>query len=133
MGLYDSKGRPILTQLEHPVNLHLKSYQQEGHLGIVDSSVLGHMGVYYVVIEETTFLDQVGTLTTKILLAFAMIFILIAAIGYRLAKIFIKPIQNEREKRNNFIKDSTHELNTPITTLLMSISAPDLTSPKNIE
>ena len=130
MGLYDRDAKAILTQIEHPVDLHLKSYQRDGHLGIVDSSVLGHMGVHYVVI---TFLERIGSLTIKILLAFTLIFLLIAAIGYRLAKIFIKPIQDEREKRNNFIKDSTHELNTPITALLMSTSSPDLMNPKNIE
>jgi len=38
-----------------------------------------------------------------------------------LTKMFLKPIQNERMKFDKFIKDSTHELNTPITAILMSI------------
>jgi two-component system OmpR family sensor kinase len=35
--------------------------------------------------------------------------------------MILKPIQNERMKFDKLIKDSTHELNTPITAILMSI------------
>ncbi len=113
LGLYDKNGKPIVTQLQHPVDLRRKSYIHRDHLGIVDSSTLGHIGVHYIVIEETRFLQHIYRLTLKVLLAFLLIFALIAAIGYYLARLFIQPIQNEREKLNNFIKDSTHELNTP--------------------
>ena len=43
-----------------------------------------------------------------------------------LAKLFIKPIKEEREKLNNFIKDTTHELNTPISAILMSTESDTL-------
>jgi len=38
----------------------------------------------------------------------------------------IKPIKYERERLNNFIKDTTHELNTPITALIMSSSSENI-------
>ena len=47
----------------------------------------------------------------------------ISIIGYFLSRLFLKPIASEREKLDNFIKDTTHELNTPISALLMSTSA----------
>ena len=46
---------------------------------------------------------------------------IIALIGFYLAKLFLKPIREERVKLNNFIKDTTHELNTPISAILMSL------------
>jgi two-component system OmpR family sensor kinase len=42
--------------------------------------------------------------------------------GFYLTKLFIKPIIQQRIKLNNFIKDTTHELNTPITALMMSVN-----------
>jgi two-component system OmpR family sensor kinase len=44
-------------------------------------------------------------------------------VGYFLSKLFLRPIANEREKLDTFIKNTTHELNTPITALLMSIQS----------
>jgi len=62
-----------------------------------------------------------------------VIYIIIGIIGYFLAKLFIKPIQLKRIQLDNFIKDSTHELNTPITALILSVNSPMLNSPKNLE
>ena len=57
---------------------------------------------------------------------------IIAFIGFYLAKLFLKPIKEERIKLNNFIKDTTHELNTPISAILMSTENKTL-SEKQIE
>jgi len=133
LGLYDKDKKPLLSQIKHTVDLDQALYQKKGHLGIVDRSVLGHMGIDYVVIEEQMFHKMIADFTYKVIAVFITIFLLLTLIGYWLAKLFIRPIHNEREKLNTFIKDSTHELNTPITALLMSTSSPNLTSEKNIE
>ena len=49
-------------------------------------------------------------------------------LAFYLAKLFIAPIKEERIKLNNFIKDSTHELNTPLTAILMSIQNDNLST-----
>jgi two-component system OmpR family sensor kinase len=133
LGLYDAQKSPIMTEIKHTVPFNEKMYQRETHLGVVDTSVLGHMGVDYVVVEEMMFSPMIEAFTQKVIWVFVGLFLLLSLIGYWLAKLFIKPIHNEREKLDSFIKDSTHELNTPITALLMSISSPNLTSEKNIE
>ena len=63
---------------------------------------------------------------------FFIIYLIIAFIGFYLAKLFLKPIKEERIKLNNFIKDTTHELNTPISAILMSTENKNL-SEKQIE
>lgn len=133
-GLYDKDKKPVLNYIKHKVDFSKKFYKdKEGHLGVIDRSVFGHMGIEYVVVEENSFLKEIDNLKKKLFLAFLVIFLFISIIGYFLSKLFIKPIQNEREKLDRFIKDSTHELNTPITALLLSTSSPDPTNPKNLE
>jgi two-component system OmpR family sensor kinase len=133
LGLYDKAGKPLISEIKHPVDFKEKMYQKEDHLGVVDSSVLGHKGVSYVVVEERMFVQTIEAFTKKVIGVFIGLFLLLSLIGYWLAKLFIKPIYNERQKLDTFIKDSTHELNTPITALLMSTSSANLTSEKNIE
>ncbi len=48
--------------------------------------------------------------------------IFIAFVGYLLSLILLKPIKKRVLDMDKFIKDSAHELNTPITVLLSSVS-----------
>ncbi len=66
------------------------------------------------------------TLKSDIFLLFLFIYSIVSIIGFYLAKLFLKPIKDEREKLNNFIKDTTHELNTPISAILMSSEKDEL-------
>jgi len=100
--------------------------KKDNHLVLIDNSVLGHLGIYYIVIEEHTLFNQLNELKFNILVFFLLIYLIIALIGIYLAKLFLRPIKEERIKLNNFIKDTTHELNTPITALLMSTESENL-------
>jgi len=130
--LFDKDQKVIYSNIKHPISFSKQIYTFEGCTGIISANTFGHKGVYFVVIEEDMFISMIDDFTKKVLLTLIGLFILFSLIGYWLAKLFIKPIQIEREKLNRFINDSTHELNTPITALLMSISSKDLTSEKNI-
>ncbi len=133
-GLYDDKNKPLVTYINHDIDFSKKTYQtKDGHLGVIDSGVSGHLGVYHVVIEEQTFLKKSEVLLHKTVITFTLLYLVLATVGYWLARIFIRPIQHQREKLNNFIKDSTHELNTPISALLMSIDSSKPLSEKSLK
>jgi two-component system OmpR family sensor kinase len=100
---------------------------------LVDNSTFGHLGVKSIVIEKDGVASYIRSLEQEILLYLFFIYIFLTIVGYFLAKLFIKPIQQKRIQLDNFIKDSTHELNTPITALMLSVNAPKLESPKNLE
>jgi len=44
-----------------------------------------------------------------------------AILGYFLGKLFVAPMRQSIEQMNHFIQDTTHELNTPISTILTNI------------
>ena len=42
-------------------------------------------------------------------------------VGYFIAKLFLKPMRESIQMLDRFIKDTTHELNTPIAAILSNI------------
>lgn len=47
--------------------------------------------------------------------------IFFSLLGFFLGKLFIAPMRDSMESMNHFIQDTTHELNTPISTILTNI------------
>ncbi len=47
--------------------------------------------------------------------------IFFSILGYILGRLFVAPMRESLEKMNHFIQDTTHELNTPISTILTNI------------
>ncbi len=47
--------------------------------------------------------------------------LLFTLLGVFLGKLFVAPMRESMERMNNFIQDTTHELNTPISTILTNI------------
>ncbi len=132
--LFDKNKRVLVSHINHKVDFSKKRYRTKtGHLGLIDDGVSGHLGIYYVVVEEQTFQELAKKLLQKTVIIFFLLYLVLALIGYYLARVFIKPIQHQREKLNNFVRDSTHELNTPITALLMSVDPSRPMSRKNLD
>jgi two-component system OmpR family sensor kinase len=120
--LYDKKGHPIISTISKPIRLNTKFNYINGHLILVDQSVSGHLGVYYVAIEEVILHELLQQLKKDIILSFLFLYLFIIILGFYLTSIFIRPIVTQRVVLNNFVKDTTHELNTPISALIMSVN-----------
>ncbi len=131
--LYNNEYKKLVGNIPEKIDFSTKIKQYGNSFILVDDSVLGHLGVDYVVIKENIFYKKIYQLKEKILISFLLIFAFLFITGFYLAKMFIKPITNERLKLNNFIKDTTHELNTPITAILMCTSNGASLSEKNIQ
>jgi len=79
--------------------------------------------VKYIVAEDIRMPNQLKKLKILIALTILISFIFISIIGYFLSRILLNPVKEQVKKLNRFIKDATHEINTPVTALLMSVSA----------
>ncbi|MCF6172283.1 MAG: HAMP domain-containing histidine kinase [Campylobacteraceae bacterium] len=130
-GLYDSAEKPIYTQVKDKIDFSKIDYKTKDAIFYISHGVSGHLGVSYVVIKKTGFEKQLSQLLKKIIEVVISAYILIALIGFYLAKLFIYPIQTQRKKLNLFIKNATHELNTPISALLLCIGSENFYNEKN--
>ncbi|ABB44163.1 histidine kinase [Sulfurimonas denitrificans DSM 1251] len=100
----------------------VQGFYEDGEFDyFVDLTPQLHHGVKYLVLKSKNANEQILKLIKNTLFIAIFSVILVVVVGYFLTKMFLKPIQNERIKFDKFIKDSTHELNTPITAILMSI------------
>ncbi len=131
--LYDKKHRKLAGNIRDKIDLSKKIQRIDDSFVLVDSTPKGHLGVHHIVIRENIFHDKITKLVEKLIFYFVLIYSFIAVIGYYLASMFISPIISERKKLNNFIKDTTHELNTPITAILMSTGKDAPLTEKNMQ
>lgn len=133
VSFYNKKKKLIVGDSEKDLNLDKKISAKNDESILVDRSAQGHLGVEYIVLKENTLKKELSKLKNNILLSFFAAYSFIALIGYYLAKLFLHPIYRERKRLNNFIKDTTHELNTPITAILMCTSSPNGVNERNFK
>ena len=133
--LFDKNNNNIFTDLTQkvPINFNKKNYLNDNTIVTIDKSTVGHLGIDSIVMVNDTFKSKIEKIVIKIIIGFTLFYIIICAIGYYLIQLFMKPIENERKRLDNFIKDTTHELNTPITALMICTDTQTPRSEKNME
>jgi len=79
-----------------------------------------YLGAAYLVIQvpKSMIFNQYYT---KIILIVLLIILLLVLTSFFIAKILIKPLSDNLIELDKFIKDTTHELNTPLSTILTNI------------
>jgi two-component system OmpR family sensor kinase len=127
ISFYNKEKEKMFGNLNDEIDFTKEIIQREQHFILIDNATYGHLGIQYIVIEENLFFKTIQQLKINIITLFLVIYSILSLIGFFLAKLFLKPIKDERKKLNNFIKDTTHELNTPISAILMSSETTTLT------
>ena len=80
-----------------------------------------YLGAKYLFIEIPKNSAYTTMLYKKIALYATLSLIIFFIIGYYLSKLFIKPMRDSIDLLDNFIKDTTHEINTPISIINTNI------------
>ncbi|CAA6812850.1 MAG: Two-component system histidine kinase DccS [uncultured Sulfurovum sp.] len=86
-----------IKKLEHPIN-----------------------NIHYIVIEDSKLTTTMHELKKFIWFSLFLASIFIAFIGYFLSRLLLNPVKENFAMLSRFMKDSAHELNTPVTALMMS-------------
>ncbi|TQR29192.1 sensor histidine kinase [Campylobacter sp. MIT 99-7217] len=73
------------------------------------------------IIEGKDISKELLAIRFKVLSCALLAFLGIALISYFLVKIALKPLEDKIKTLNSFIKDFTHEINTPLSVILLSI------------
>ncbi len=133
VGLYDGNKNILYGNELSDIDFNKVYYEKDNMVYIVDQSTQMHLGVKYIVIKDSSTYEYIQNFKKKVILYTFLVMLFVIVIGYFLSRLFLKPIASEREKLDNFIKNTTHELNTPITALLMSINNIKDTNNKSIE
>ncbi len=76
---------------------------------------------FFMIIQDDGFLSEIYTLWLLIGGSFLLALFEMGVVAYFLVRLSLKPLEEKIGMLNRFIKDSTHEINTPLSIILMSI------------
>ena len=76
---------------------------------------------YKIFIQDASLESQMFVLRLKMIGYFLLSLFVVGVVAYFLVNLSLKPMQQRINSLNAFIKDSTHEINTPLSIILMSI------------
>ena len=121
--LFDIDKKLIFSTFETPPEINFgKEYDVQDkyivHIKAIDPY---YLGTAYLSICMPVNKEGIGNLQQMILLFMLGAGIFFLLIGYFLGRLFIAPMRESIEMMNSFIQDTTHELNTPISTILTNL------------
>ncbi len=122
IGLYGNNKQLIYGTNTQKIDFSKDFYMKDNILTVISQGTANHLGVSYVVVQSAECAYALKKIREKIFLVTTIIAMFIIVISVVLAKMFLKPIKNKIKEVEEFVKDTTHELNTPITALMMSTS-----------
>ncbi len=120
VGYYDEDKAPIFTEIKDPVSFDKDFYIEKKQCFTVTPNKTVHLGIKYIVLKESELSAKIQALRLKIIGYLIFSFLLMGIVGYFLGRLFLKPVREQIESLDRFISDTTHELNTPISAILMT-------------
>lgn len=120
--IFDNKLKPIYSNLslQNP-NLYEDIYLKGNAIYFINELESRYFGAKYLVIEIEAPQNWHQSVYQKLLLYGVVIFTVLVIIGYFLSHLLLQPMKNAITLLDRFIKDTTHELNTPINAILTNI------------
>ncbi len=124
--IYDIERVLIFSTLENSnINLDKSIYRAGNKIHFVKYLDDYYLGAMYLVIEIDEDRSWYRETIIHIIALGTAILVILAIFGLFFVRLFLKPMKNSVELLDNFIKDTTHELNTPISAILANIEMMD--------
>lgn len=126
IALYDNKNELIAANfVQDTIDLSQIFYILNNDYYLIDSLYNEYLDVKYIVVRKTLNQDKLDAIIRHIILMAVYSFSFLLFIAFLLSKIMLYPIKQSILSLKTFMKDATHEMNTPISTILMSFEHMD--------
>ena len=120
--IYDLEYDEIFSTLKsREIYFDKKLYFSGGYAIYVEILSDYYLGAKYLFIEIPKNSHSIENIYKNIAIYGILSLIILYIIGYYLARLFIKPMRDSIELLDCFIKDTTHEINTPISIINSNI------------
>jgi len=121
VGLFDKDKKTIRSNLTtSKINYNQINYNNRTSAFFMMELLSPINGVEYIVIEDSKLSENMHELKISIYIMLIVASFFIAFVGYFLSRLLLKPVKENFALLSRFMKDSAHELNTPVTALMMS-------------
>ena len=129
--LYGKDYKLIYSTLDNPKNLLTEvKYTNNKRIRYVSKPEKYYLNTQYIVVEIPNDEEWLQETIRNIILYSSLFFIFMLVLGYFLVNLFLKPMKDALLLLDMLIKDTTHELNTPVSTIMTNI---ELIDKKSIE
>lgn len=124
--IYDKEYKLIHATINNPKkSLDQVIYTDDSVVRYIKNPDMYYKQTQYVLIEIDKNDSWFAKTLQTIILFGTLAFIFMLTIGYFLLKLFLKPMRDALHLLDRFIKDTTHELNTPVSTIITNIEMID--------
>lgn len=120
--IYDSSLKEIFSTLNSKnINLYDDIYIKDHHMYFIKELESYYLGARYIALEVPEPLKWNKKVYRNLIVYGSILFGIIVLIGYFLLNLLLRPMRDAIALLDRFIKDTTHELNTPVNTILSNI------------
>lgn len=122
--LLDKDKKVIFSYLDERFEIDYSKniYENSSYKYFITTLNEENIPIKYIVMESCQVVNDKNSIRILILIKLIVSSIFIACVGYLLSKILLNPARKRVDSMDKFIKDSAHELNTPISVLMTSVS-----------
>lgn len=129
VAIFDNKKKQIFSTFSGKVDLKKTFSQNNDYIYFTDKIDLEYLkNAKYLIVRGSSIDDELAEVRSHLYVIMFLSLLFIIVLAYFLSKMFLKPLRNYISKLDEFIKDTTHELNTPLAAITMSIETIDRAS-----
>lgn len=124
--IYDSSFKKIFsTTAMNNIDFTKVIYMKNGKIYLIKEPESYYLGTKYLVLEVKQETNLLGKILKDMFFYGIVIFFIMVGFGYFLLKLMLKPMRDAIKLLDRFIKDTTHELNTPVNAIISNIEMID--------